>query len=301
MRRNGPVPRRAVGAAATLAGVTDRPTDSDAAKAFVGGVFDRAAATYDQTGIEFFGTVGRTLVRRSDPQPGERVLDLGCGLGASALPTAERVGPSGHVLGLDLAPGMVEGLRARASAAGLANLECRVGDAEAPDVEPGAWDLVQASLVLFFLPDLRAALEAYRRLLRPGGRLAFSWFGRDDARWDPIYSALVADLPREQAGTKRPGSDGPFSGVAALDAFLVDAGYTDVHTHLETVTVLYPDEESWWRTMWSHGRRATLERLEAEGLLESTMSRMTPVFDPVRRPDGSLEWVVEMAYTTARP
>lgn len=273
---------------------------ADEAKESVARVFDRAAATYDQTGVEFFGPVGRHLVDLTEPRPGERVLDLGCGLGASALPAAERVGPDGHVLGLDLAPRMVEGMLARARGAGLGNVAGRVGDAAAPDVDQGAWDVVQASLVLFFLSDCASAVRRHRDLLRPGGRLGCSWFGREDSRWDAIYSALVAELPAEEHGPKRPGEGGPFSGVEAMNAFLTEAGYVDVRTELKEVVVRYVDDRSWWDTLWSHGRRLTLERLQEAGVLESTMRRMTRELDAVRLPDGSLEWRAEMAFTVAR-
>jgi ubiquinone/menaquinone biosynthesis C-methylase UbiE len=277
--------------------------DPNEIKDSVRGVFDRAAASYDQTGVEFYRPVGRTLVELADPRPGERVLDLGCGLGASAIPAAERVGPTGHVLAVDLAPLMVEGMLERA--VGLSQLHGQVGDAESPGelpgVEKGEWDVVQASLVLFFLPGLAKAVRGYRELLRrPGGRLAFSWFGADDNRWDPVFPALVQELPAERLGPKRPGEDGPFSGAEAMSSFLADAGYSDVRTHFAELTVRYPDEETWWATLWSHGRRATMEALRDAGVLESTMRRMSAVLDPLRQPDGSLEAIPTMAYTIAR-
>lgn len=275
-------------------------SESSGVKQAVAGVFDRAASTYDQTGVDFFGAVGRELVDVADPRPGEWVLDLGCGLGASTLLAAERAGPGGRVLGIDLAPRMVEGLRRRAEQAGLVNVEAVVGDAEAPAVAAGRWDLVLASLVLFFLPDFASAVRGYRDLLRPGRRLAFSWFGRDDSRWDPIYASLVKELPTEEQGPKRPGEDGPFSGVEVMGRCLSEAGYVDVRTDLRELTVVYPDEATWWRTLWSHGRRATMERLQEAGVLDSTMRRMSADLDGVRRSDGSLEWTAEMAYTVAR-
>ena len=276
------------------------PPDGEAAKAAIAEVFDRASQTYDRTGVEFFATVGRTLVEHASVAPGDQVLDLGCGRGAATLPAAERVGPAGHVLALDLAPGMVSRLRADVDRAGLDQVVCRVGDAEDPDASPGSWDVVLASLVLFFLPDPAGALRCYRRLLRPGGRVAFSWFAGDDPRWDPVFDALVAELPVSSRGPRRPGGDGPFSGVEALAAFLAAEGYS-ASTHLQTITVRYPDDATWWATLWSHGRRATLERLRQEGVLESTTARMRGVLDAVRTPDGALEWVPQIAYTVAVP
>lgn len=273
-------------------------TDSDSTKERVRGVFDRAASTYDQTGVEFFGVVGRELVERCAPHPGDQVLDLGCGLGAAALPAAERVGATGRVLAIDLSERMVEGLRARA--AHLPQLEARVGDAEAPDVEPGRWDVVQASLVLFFLPDVTSAVRRYRRLLRPDGRLGFSWFGADDHRWDPVDAALVADLPAEEHGPRRPQGTGQFASVAAMDSFLHEAGYLDVHTELVDTNVTYADEDAWWATLWSHGRRATMERLRDAGVLDSTRRRIGTALAPLTEPDGTLVWRGSMAYSLAR-
>jgi len=85
-----------------------------------------------------------------------------------------------------------------------------------------------------------------------------------------------------------------------MNAFLTDAGYVDVRTELREVVVRYADDRTWWDTLWSHGRRMTLERLQEAGVLESTTRRMTRELDAVRLPDGSLEWRAEMAFTVAR-
>src|SRR5689334_4965853 len=81
-------------------------TDVDP-KARIAGIFDRAAPTYDQTGVEFFGPPGRELVRLAGIAAGQRVLDLGCGRGNVLFPAAEAVGPTGEVIGVDFAPGML--------------------------------------------------------------------------------------------------------------------------------------------------------------------------------------------------
>lgn len=280
----------------TVDGHTGPMAELTEGKRAVRDVFDRAASTYDQTGVSFFGVVGRHLVDVADPQPGDRVLDLGCGLGASAVPAAERVGPEGRVLGLDLAPAMVEGLAARAAAAGLAQLEARVGDADDPDVAGSAWDVVQAGLVLFFLDDLAAALRRHHALLRPGGRLVHSWFLHEDSRWDPVHAALVAEVPATEQGPRRPGG-GPFDGLEAMGATLESAGFRDVRTEVREVVVTYPDAATWWATMWSHGRRALLERLEREGLLASTTRLVDRELARIAAPDGSLAWTSRIAFS----
>lgn len=272
--------------------------DPDEVKRAIAGVFDRASVTYDRTGVDFFAVIGRTLVEAAGLKPGDRVLELGAGRGAATFPAAERVGAGGQVLSLDLAEGMVTRLREDLERAGLAQVRCEVGDAEAPDVEAGSCDVVLASLVLFFLPDHRRAMRSYRELLRPGGRLAFSWFADDDTRWDGIFEELVAELPPDVRGPRRPGRGGPFDSVDAMDSFLREAGYNPV-TEVRPLPVRYRDEETWWATLWSHGRRATMEKLRDAGVLESTMARLSSHLDAVRAADGALEWTGGIAYTVA--
>jgi SAM-dependent methyltransferase len=110
------------------------------------GVFDRAAGTCDAVGVPWFGPIARGLVEELDVQPGERVLDLGCGREAALLPLARAAGPTGRALGIDLVPRMVALLKGNAR--DLPQVEVRVGDASAPDVEPEAYDVVSCCLVL---------------------------------------------------------------------------------------------------------------------------------------------------------
>jgi len=133
----------------------------------IAGVFDRAADSYDDVGVPWFGPIAQGLVEELDVRAGERVLDLGCGRGAALPPLARAAGSTGRALGLDLAPRMVE--RTARDARDLPQLEVRVGDACAPDVEQQAYDVVSCCLVLFFLPDPAAAVRAWVPALAPGG------------------------------------------------------------------------------------------------------------------------------------
>ena len=138
-------------------------------QAAVAQVFDRAAATYDNVGVELFKPIARRPVGELAPQRGERALDVGCGRGAALFPLAQAVGPEGFVLGIDLSTAMVEATAAEAAALDL-SVEVRVGDAQARDLPPESFDVMASSLVLFILPDPRAALAAWRSLLAPRAR-----------------------------------------------------------------------------------------------------------------------------------
>lgn len=266
-------------------------------KAGVAGVFDRAAATYDQVGVDFFQPLGLFLVRRTDPRPGERVLDVGCGRGASAIPSAEAVGPTGSVLATDLAPAMVE--EVRRAAVDLPWLRAEVGDAEQPPDE--TFDVVQAGLVLFFLPSLDAALARYRDVLAEDGRLGLTWFGEPDARWDPVYAALTADLPDDERPPTRTPGRGPFASPAAMHEHLAAQGWTDVTTETLVREVRVRDAEHWFEWTWSQGYRSVLEKLEARDLLAPARGRVGRVLEEMAARDGGLVWRTEVHATLARP
>jgi ubiquinone/menaquinone biosynthesis C-methylase UbiE len=265
-------------------------------KAGVAGVFNRAAATYDQVGVDFFQPMGRFLVSRTDPRPGERVLDVGCGRGASAIPAADAVGPTGFVLATDLAPSMVEEVGRAAGA--LPWLAAEVGDAEQPP--DGTFDIVQAGLVLFFLPSLDTALARYRDLLARDGRLGFTWFGEPDARWDPVFGALVADLPADERPPSRAPGEGPFVSVASMPDHLSARGWTDVTTETLVHEVRVRDADHWFEWTWSQGYRYVLEQLEASDLLTAARDRVGRVLDEMAARDGGLTWRAEVHATLAR-
>ena len=148
----------------------------------IAGVFDRAAETYDQGGVEFFGAVGRQLVQRRRPvTPVSASWTSAADAARCMFAAAAAVGESGSVLGIDLAPSMVALTAADAAAHGVGNVETAVMDAQEPDLEANAFDAVLSSLVLFFLPDPTAALRAWRAATRDDGRLGITTFaGRDD-------------------------------------------------------------------------------------------------------------------------
>jgi ubiquinone/menaquinone biosynthesis C-methylase UbiE len=249
------------------------------------GTFDEAAGTYDRVGVDFFGPFGAELVRRAGPRPGERVLDVGCGRGAVLFPVARAVVPGGHVTATDGAPSMVDLTRAEAARLGLDHVSVEVGDAQSPAYPAGSFDLVTAGLVVFLLPDPHAALRAYARVLRPGGRLALSTFGPQDPHFTAAMRALARHLP--PGGGPPPKPDDMFVSAEATTAALTAAGFGGV-THTDHSTVSrFRDEEHWLAWCWSHGARALLSRIPPDGLPAATADAF-PEIRGARTDDGDL-------------
>lgn len=230
-----------------------------------GGIWDRAAADYERTGVAFFAPLGRRLVARAGVAAGERVLDLGCGRGDVLIPAATAVGPTGSVVGIDLSPAMVELTAAELRTRGLTHASVCAGDAAAPGPGTGtrtdSVDVVLGGFMMFLLPDPAAALSEYRRLLVPGGRLAFSTYGAPDPRAHEARTRL-----RRWAGLGADEDDvfdGPPDGIAAL---VESAGFVRVEIEESAQPVHFGDLEHWWRWAWSVGLRGALERIPPAAL-----------------------------------
>ncbi|QNS09317.1 class I SAM-dependent methyltransferase [Streptomyces xanthii] len=277
-------------------------------KTKVTAAFNGAAATYDRLDVEFFTPMGSRLVERARPRPGERVLDVGCGLGATLLPAARLIGDEGSALGIDIAAAMIEEAGKEAERQGITNVEVRVMDGEYPDLPARCFDLVLGSYSVIFLPDARAALARYADLLADGGRIGFTSpvFTKDTF---PFLPPLFTDLIPMSLLEHLPEAWHPenlhrqlhswLEDPADLTAALEKAGFTDVEIHDEPVVQTAPSGEAW--VTWSHtqGMRLLWQHLpEAEAA--ALRERIITALDALRGEDGRVRFEVPVRYVTAR-
>jgi SAM-dependent methyltransferase len=146
------------------------PSNEEAVEAWSGVLFDRWVALRDVV-AGAIGPFSDEAYRICDPQPGERVLDVGCGLGETTLQLAELVGAEGSVAGLDSGERFVEMARAEAEEAGATNVTYFVGDVQAADLG-GPYDVAFSRFGTMFCANPVALLRNVRGSLAPGGRLA---------------------------------------------------------------------------------------------------------------------------------
>lgn len=154
----------------------------------------------------------------ADLHPGEVVLDLGSGAGLDALITAERVGPTGRVIGLDMTPEMIQAARRNAEKAGVENVDFVQGYLEDIPLAAGSVSVVISNCVLNLAADKGIVTREAFRVLRPGGRLAVS---------DVI---LDGDLDEETRADVAQWT-GCIAGALTEEEFRValeDAGFTEI-------------------------------------------------------------------------
>lgn len=116
----------------------------------------------------------QTTLDRIGLKPDQKVLEVGPGPGRLLIPAAKRVQPGGEVVGLDIQPGMLDRLNARAARAGVSNLIAVLGDASQPQFPPESFDVVYLCTVLGEIPDREAALQQCYAALKPNGILSIT-------------------------------------------------------------------------------------------------------------------------------
>jgi SAM-dependent methyltransferase len=230
-------------------------------KARTAAAYSAAADHFDAPPLAFWARVGERTVGRIPLKPGQRVLDVCSGSGASAIPAARAVGPQGRVLAVDLAAPLLERGRAKARALGLSNMEFHCADFEALELPPDHFDAVVCVFGIFFAPDMPTAIRRLWRWVKPGGSLAITTWGANalepgnTAFWDAI-------------GAHRPAlykSFRPWDRInspAALRDMLSEAGVSAQAIDAEFFAQPLASPEDWWTIALGSGYRSTIDQLD---------------------------------------
>jgi SAM-dependent methyltransferase len=207
--------------------------NAEAIHAWDGPLFDRFVQFREivTTGL---GAHGEAALKLVAPQPGQHVLDIGCGFGDTTQRIAGLVGPSGEAVGLDAAPRFIEAARAEAAEAGVTNARFLVAD---PQVDPihERFHMAFSRMGTMFFASPVAALRTVRRALAPGGKLVMVvWRKREDNTWlyraQEIVEGIVSRPEEYDEPTCGPG---PFSmsGADTTSDILIGAGFEDIAFH----------------------------------------------------------------------
>jgi len=180
--------------------------------------------------VEGLAAHGRTALAKNGPKPGDRVLDVGCGLGDSTLDIGKMVGPEGRSLGVDCCDPFLDFGRKEAAAASATNVSFENADAATRRFEP-AFDFCFSRFGTMFFASPVAAMRNVRTALKPGGRLLMVvWRTLDDNEWMGLPKRIALKHlppPDEQAPNCGPGPFSMASSTVVTD-ILEAAGYSDI-------------------------------------------------------------------------
>ncbi len=177
-----------------------------------------------------FAPLTAAALEAAAPEAGERVVDVGCGCGATVLELARRVGPGGHVQGLDISVPMAARAQERITAAGLDNAAVLVSDASTHAFTQADTDLLFSRFGVMFFADPVGAFTNLRRAMRPGARMLC-------AVWRPMAENSWFTVPLEAARPLLPPQPAPdpfapgpfaFSKQDRVHSVMQQAGWRDI-------------------------------------------------------------------------
>lgn len=226
-------------------------------KNWVKNVFDRASSSYGEKGCSFFEYFGERLAALANPSNGNQILDIATGKGAVLFPAAKLVGAQGYAIGIDLSPKMIEEAAKKAS---FPWIELQQMDAEHLLFPDQFFDNVFCGFALFFFTHITQALSECRRVLKPHGSLAVSTFSKR-APLDLWISERVKEygVSVELAQTS-------INRISDLQKHLTNAGFSHIETSEESKVFWHESAEDWWNSLWTHGIRSRLEKLDPKDL-----------------------------------
>lgn len=184
---------------------------------------------WDRFFDEQMAFLNHRLVADARLRSGMRVLDLGSGTGYPALLAAQTVGPTGNVVGVDLAAQMLEAARRKASSLKLSNMTFQTGDVTSLPFEKVSFDAVTTRFCLMFLPEIPKAVAEIARVLKPNGWLAVAVWSAPDKN---PYLKIPIDIIKQFIELPPPDPSAPgifrLAKPGDLAGMLQHAGFTDI-------------------------------------------------------------------------
>lgn len=224
-------------------------------------VFNAASDYFDAPALSFWNRFGQQTIDRLSLRQGDRVLDVCCGTGASAIPAAISVGSSGQVLGIDIAQSLLQLARHKSQQQGLENIEFRYGDFENLGLPNESFDAIVCVFGIFFVPDMLAAIRELWRMVRPGGKLAITSWG--EKIFEPAYQVFWRAIEAERPDLYKKYTPWDLiSEPASLQALLATGGATNVEVFAEAGTHELASPEDWWTMVLGGGLRGTIDQLD---------------------------------------
>jgi len=239
---------------------------------------------------ELIATASRPVTERLlellDAQPGERILELGAGLGEVSELLKPVVGDAGEIVLTDNSPGMLRAAEERLGRSG--NVTFAIANAESTDFEDSSFDRVVARFALMLAPDVAAAFAEARRVLRLGGRLAFAvWSSAPENPWGSTIGRTMLRLGLSEP--PEPDAPGPFrlGDPKRLRSLLASSGFDPPQLDAVDIEMRYESPAHYWEVTkdLSSMLRTTLERL-SEPERERFESAVTEAVEPYTDGDG---------------
>ena len=243
------------------------PNKLEEAKRKAKETYDSASDFFDHEALEFWARYGGRTIQRLSLNKGARVLDVGSGSGASAIPAAMEIGSDGSVVAVDLSSNLLGLAKSKAENLNLNNIEFIQGDMTSLGYPDNTFDAVICVFAIFFVPDMEKQVGELWRMVKPGGKLAITTWGHEFfepayANWKNIIKDIRPDLHSEFNPWDR------ISETDTLRQLMIDAGTTNVEVVSDEGYQLVRDPQDWWTIAKGSGLRWAIDQLDPDELVQ---------------------------------
>ena len=196
--------------------------------------------------MNWHAPIGAKIIELVNIQPTHSILDIGTGLGEPGQ-TAAAIATNGKVVGIDIAQVMVDGANESAATGGLNNYSAQLYDGKKFPFEDNTFDAAISRNGVIFFPDMNEGIKEVLRVLKPGGRAAFSGWGPvENNDSSVVLRKIVTEILNQEPVAV--GSPGPFRFAAkgSLELAMKEAGFNDVREIDIAGTVKFDSFEHYW-------------------------------------------------------
>jgi SAM-dependent methyltransferase len=232
---------------------------------------------------------GAAMLAAARLQPGEYVLDIGCGTGSTTIEAARRVAPGGKSVGVDISAALIDSARESATTAGVHNIEFLHADAQLYPFQEAMFDAVISRFGIMFFEDPEKAFAHLGRAARPDGRLVVVCpRGPLESEWVSVaFAAAAAHVGLPDVGS--PGGPGPFAFAdsADLERAIRAGGFDEVAIDAITLPVrIGVDVEDVVSFITSLPESRQLFAGTPEEKVAGAINALREGFAPYARPEG---------------
>ena len=234
--------------------------------------FNLASAGYDKPALGFLCACAKRLAEFAGLQSGQKILDIATGTGTAAIAAAKIIG-QGDIIAVDLAQDMLEQARQKITAAGITNIQLQLEDAEKLSFGDNSFDAAICASGIFFLPDMLAGLQEWRRVTQPGGVVAFSSFTSN--AFKPMSDIFNAQIEKYGVQTKSVG--GRLATPEMCLNLMIEAGFEEIEIQTEQLGYYLNGVDQWWDIVCNAGFRIRLSQITPEKLAQFKVEHLAEI------------------------
>lgn len=222
-------------------------------------IWDTVAPSFSKVGHNYWNIFGEHLVELTNIKKGGLLLDIAMGRGSSLFPSIEKIGDKGRVIGIDFSERMVYETNKELLEKNILNADVYIMDVKDMNFEEETFDYIISGFFITYLFYSDRKLSDIKNILKQGGQLSFTtWGEQEDQKW-------LTQIVDKYVDKNIPSNEIKYNTVERIANELKESGFHNIRVHEEQASVIYNNQEEWWKEMYSNAFRNIIEDIKEQG------------------------------------